>query len=192
MKACIFNRPSTARAISSRPNRRLRSKKRSAPTSRWFWTMWSRLPATYDDTARSMRRSVAWAQRAANARTRDDQAVFGIVQGGLHADLRREACQATTEIGFDGYAIGGLSVGEGFDEMVPMIETCTQNLPFERTALSDGRGHAARFTSGRRAGRRYVRLRLSDAVGAPSHGADQRGQIEYAERAFQNRCAAVR
>ena len=98
------------------------------------------LPATYDDTARSMRRSVAWAERAATARTRDDQAVFGIVQGGLHEDLRRESCAATVEIGFDGYAIGGLSVGEGFEEMVPMIETCTQNLPVEKPRYLMGVG----------------------------------------------------
>jgi queuine tRNA-ribosyltransferase len=87
------------------------------------------LPATYDDTARAMRRSVAWAQRAANARTRADQAVFGIVQGGLHEDLRLESAQATVDIGFDGYAIGGLSVGEPPEEMYPMVEAVTQVLP---------------------------------------------------------------
>ena len=64
------------------------------------------LPATYDQTALAMQRSVAWARRASSTRTRDDQTVFGIVQGGLHEDLRIESAQSTVEIGFDGYAIG--------------------------------------------------------------------------------------
>ncbi|MBV9864689.1 MAG: tRNA guanosine(34) transglycosylase Tgt [Abitibacteriaceae bacterium] len=88
-----------------------------------------RNPSTYDEAARAMRRSVAWAGRAAKVRTRDNQAVFGIVQGGLHPDLRRESAQATVDIGFDGYAIGGLSVGESPEEMYPMIEVCTDALP---------------------------------------------------------------
>jgi queuine tRNA-ribosyltransferase len=98
------------------------------------------LPATYDDTARAMRRSVAWAQRAANARTREDQGVFGIVQGGLHEDLRVESAQATVEIGFDGYAIGGLSVGEPPEEMWPMAGKVAQVLPPDRPRYLMGVG----------------------------------------------------
>ena len=98
------------------------------------------LPATYDDTARAMRRSVAWARRAANARTRSDQAVFGIVQGGLEEDLRLESAQATTEIGFDGYAIGGLSVGESPELMYPMVETVAQVLPQDKPRYLMGVG----------------------------------------------------
>jgi queuine tRNA-ribosyltransferase len=98
------------------------------------------LPATRDDTARSMRRSVAWARRAANARTKADQAVFGIVQGGLFEDLRLESAQATVDIGFDGYAIGGLSVGETADQMYPMVETVAQVLPAERPRYLMGVG----------------------------------------------------
>ncbi|HVF10967.1 MAG TPA: tRNA guanosine(34) transglycosylase Tgt, partial [Abditibacteriaceae bacterium] len=86
-------------------------------------------PATYDEAARAMQRSVSWARRAAGARTRTDQAVFGIVQGGLHTELRCEAAHATVAIGFDGYAIGGLSVGEAPDAMYPMVEVCCGVLP---------------------------------------------------------------
>jgi queuine tRNA-ribosyltransferase len=86
-------------------------------------------PATYDEAAAAMRRSAAWAGRAAGARTRGDQAVFGIVQGGLYSELRRESAQATVEIGFDGYAIGGLSVGEKPEEMYPIVEVCCDVLP---------------------------------------------------------------
>ena len=98
------------------------------------------LPATYDQTAKAMRRSVAWAQRASSTRSRSDQAVFGIVQGGLHPDLRIESAQSTVEIGFDGYAIGGLSVGEPPEEMYPMVEVCTQVLPPEKPRYLMGVG----------------------------------------------------
>jgi queuine tRNA-ribosyltransferase len=98
------------------------------------------LPATYDDTAKAMRRSVAWAKRAANHRKRDDQAIFGIVQGGLHKDLRVESAQSTVEIGFDGYAIGGLSVGEPPEEMYPMVEVCTDVLPADKPRYLMGVG----------------------------------------------------
>jgi len=98
------------------------------------------LPATYDQTARAMRRSVAWAKRASSTRSRSDQAVFGIVQGGLHEDLRIESAQSTVEIGFDGYAIGGLSVGEPPAEMYPMVEVCTNVLPVEKPRYLMGVG----------------------------------------------------
>ncbi len=98
------------------------------------------LPATYDQTAEAMRRSVAWAKRASSTRSRTDQAVFGIVQGGLHEDLRIESAQSTVEIGFDGYAIGGLSVGEPPEEMYPMVEVCTNVLPPDKPRYLMGVG----------------------------------------------------
>jgi queuine tRNA-ribosyltransferase len=98
------------------------------------------LPATYDQTAKAMRRSVAWAKRASSTRSRADQAVFGIVQGGLHEDLRIESAQSTVDIGFDGYAIGGLSVGEPPEEMYPMVEVCTNVLPVEKPRYLMGVG----------------------------------------------------
>ncbi len=98
------------------------------------------LPATHEQAAKAMRRSVAWARRAANARSRADQAVFGIVQGGLYEDLRTESSQATIEINFDGYAIGGLSVGEKPEEMYPVVELCCGLLPTEKPRYLMGVG----------------------------------------------------
>jgi queuine tRNA-ribosyltransferase len=97
-------------------------------------------PATYEQAATAMHRSVAWAARAAKHRSRDDQAVFGIVQGGLYEDLRLESAHATVDIGFDGYAIGGLSVGESPEEMYPMVETCCRVLPAEKPRYLMGVG----------------------------------------------------
>jgi len=97
-------------------------------------------PAPHDKTAEAMRRSVAWAARAAKHRSREDQSVFGIVQGGLYEDLRIESAQATMEIGFDGYAIGGLSVGEAPEEMYPMVDVCTKVLSTKKPRYLMGVG----------------------------------------------------
>ena len=99
-----------------------------------------RNPSSYDEAARAMRRSVAWARRAAAVRTSPSQSVFGIVQGGLYTDLRTESAQATVDIGFDGYAIGGLSVGEAPEEMYPMVELCCNLLPPDRPRYLMGVG----------------------------------------------------
>lgn len=98
------------------------------------------LPATHDQAAKAMRRSVAWAKRAHARRKRADQAVFGIIQGGTFEDLRRESAQATTEIGFDGYAIGGLAVGESAEEMDATVEFTARELPTEKPRYLMGVG----------------------------------------------------
>ena len=98
------------------------------------------LPATYDATAKAMRRSMDWAARAAKHRSRADQAIFGIVQGGLHEDLRRESAQSLIGIGFDGYAIGGLAVGETAGEMDAMIQIVAPELPPEKPRYLMGVG----------------------------------------------------
>lgn len=98
------------------------------------------LPATFDATAKAMRRSVAWAARAAKHRSRADQSIFGIVQGGLHEELRRECADALVQIGFDGYAIGGLAVGETSDQMDEMVGRVTPMLPPEQPRYLMGVG----------------------------------------------------
>ena len=98
------------------------------------------LPATYDDAARAMRRSAAWARRAAAHRTRSDQAIFGIVQGGTFEELRRESAQSTVATGFDGYAIGGLAVGETADEMDAAVEFTAALLPADQPRYLMGVG----------------------------------------------------
>jgi queuine tRNA-ribosyltransferase len=97
-------------------------------------------PATHEQAAKAMRRSADWAARAAKVRTREDQAVFGIVQGSLFPDLRVESAQATVDIGFNGYAIGGLSVGEPPEEMYPIVETTAKVLPVDQPRYLMGVG----------------------------------------------------
>ena len=98
-------------------------------------------PASRDDTARSMERSIRWAARCraqlmavregdiAVGVTNPGQAQFGIVQGGVFQELRDESAAATIDIGFDGYAIGGLSVGEPIDVMYGIVSDTARRLP---------------------------------------------------------------
>jgi queuine tRNA-ribosyltransferase len=87
-------------------------------------------PATPEQAAESMRLSMRWAGRSREAfMARDGYGLFGIVQGGIYDDLRRESAAALVEIGFEGYAIGGLAVGEGQAEMFRVLEATVPHLP---------------------------------------------------------------
>jgi queuine tRNA-ribosyltransferase len=86
-------------------------------------------PDDRDYSARALARTHAWAERCKEARTRADQALFGIVQGGTFPDLREQSARFLTGLGFDGYAIGGLSVGESKEQMHATLETVTPLLP---------------------------------------------------------------
>jgi queuine tRNA-ribosyltransferase len=89
-------------------------------------------PATRDEAKRSLELSLRWAERskaAFAARAKPGQALFGIVQGSVSPDLRDLSARALIDTGFDGYAIGGLAVGEGQAAMLDMVEITTEFLP---------------------------------------------------------------
>jgi len=85
--------------------------------------------------------SVSWAARCRDAHTREDQALFGIVQGGVFADLRLESVRRTVEIGFPGYGIGGYSVGESHDVMLESLEPVVSELPQDKPRYLMGVGN---------------------------------------------------
>lgn len=87
------------------------------------------LPSPPEVVRLAVERSLAWAERARRAHRRDDQALFGIAQGGIDPELRRKSARATVDLGFDGYAIGGLSVGETRAEMLPALDAAIGELP---------------------------------------------------------------
>ena len=91
----------------------------------------------------AVERTAAWAARAKAAHQREDQALFGIVQGGVDEGMRAESAQRTVEIGFDGYGIGGLSVGETRAEMLPALAAAIQHLPADRPRYLMGVGDPA-------------------------------------------------
>ena len=89
------------------------------------------LPAETKQLCEAVRRSVLWARRSRAAHRRDDQALYGIVQGGLELGVRRQCLEQLAEIGFDGYALGGLSVGEPPEEMWAFLSDFADELPPE-------------------------------------------------------------
>ncbi|MEK9752482.1 MAG: tRNA guanosine(34) transglycosylase Tgt [Rhodospirillaceae bacterium] len=98
-------------------------------------------PATEQEAESSMRLSMRWAERCRKAfRKRPGYGLFGIVQGGVHAELREQSARELTAIGFDGYAIGGLAVGEGRDLMLKTLDVTEPHLPKGRPRYLMGVG----------------------------------------------------
>ena len=100
-------------------------------------------PASRDEAKSSLELSLRWAERSKAAfatRAASGQALFGIVQGSIYPDLREHSARALLEIGFDGYAVGGLAVGEGQGAMLDMVEVATTILPDERPRYLMGVG----------------------------------------------------
>ena len=113
------------------------------------------LPATDKEVADSMHLSMRWAQRSRDAfGDRPGHALFGIQQGGLEEDLRGESAEALTGIGFDGYAVGGLAVGEGQEAMFGCLDYAPEQLPRDKPRYLMGVG------------------KPDDIVGAVSRGID--------------------
>jgi queuine tRNA-ribosyltransferase len=98
------------------------------------------LPSPPETIRLAVERTAAWAARARRAHRREGQALFGIVQGGTDAGLRVESAQRTVEIGFDGYGIGGLSVGESRGEMLDALDAALEHLPSDRPRYLMGVG----------------------------------------------------
>jgi len=98
------------------------------------------LPATPEVVRSAVDRTAAWAARARRAQRREGQAIFGIVQGGTDEALRAESAARTVELGFDGYGIGGLSVGEARAEMLPALAAAVGQLPADQPRYLMGVG----------------------------------------------------
>ena len=97
-------------------------------------------PATMTEARESMERSLRWAKRSKDGHGDNPSALFGIVQGGMHAELREISAEGLIDIGFDGYAIGGLSVGEPKDERDHVLEVTTPLLPANKPRYLMGVG----------------------------------------------------
>ncbi|MEE4190058.1 MAG: tRNA guanosine(34) transglycosylase Tgt [Halieaceae bacterium] len=100
-------------------------------------------PTTEQQARDSMELSLRWAERSKRAHAGNDAALFGIVQGGMYDELRRESLAGLTDIGFDGYAIGGLSVGEPKEEMMAVLDSSADTLPADKPRYLMGVGTPA-------------------------------------------------
>jgi len=98
------------------------------------------LPASRDAVREAMERTLRWSERAVAAHRRSDQALFGIVQGGTDPELRAESAASTAALGFPGFGIGGLSVGEGPEDRNRAIEATVEHLPAGKVRYVMGLG----------------------------------------------------
>ena len=98
------------------------------------------LPAARNDVAEAMERSLAWGERCLAARQKSDQAMFGIVQGGLDPELRAISAKHLRSLPFEGFAVGGLSVGEGPEAMASTLQVTVPYLPQDKPRYLMGVG----------------------------------------------------
>ncbi len=109
-------------------------------------------PATHQEAKASMELSLRWAQRSKDGHGDNPSALFGIVQGGMYEDLREVSVAGLTAIGFDGYAIGGLSVGEPKEEMIKILDHTTPLIPEDKPRYLMGVGKPEDLVEGVRRG----------------------------------------
>ncbi len=100
-------------------------------------------PATEKEARDSMELSLRWAKRSKDAHGDSPSALFGIVQGGMYEHLRSESLQGLSDIDFDGYAIGGLSVGEPKEDMIRVLDHLTESMPEDKPRYLMGVGKPA-------------------------------------------------
>ena len=142
-------------------------------------------PATEEEARTSMQLSLRWAgrSRAEFERLQNPHALFGIVQGGMYAGLRQESLAGLRSIGFEGYAIGGLAVGEPKEEREAMLDAIEPHLPTDRPRYLMGVGTPEDLVAGSRARHGHVRLRHADPACA------QRPPVRVDRRAQDPQCA---
>ncbi|MCW3173539.1 tRNA guanosine(34) transglycosylase Tgt [Shewanella subflava] len=111
-------------------------------------------PATHDEARKSMQMSLRWAKRSRDEfdRLENPNSLFGIIQGGVYEDLRDESIAGLTEIGFDGYAVGGLAVGEPKEDMHRILEHVCPQLPEDKPRYLMGVGKPEDLVEGVRRG----------------------------------------
>ena len=97
-------------------------------------------PSDYNYTKKSTERTLRWAKRGLEAHKNENQSLFGIVQGGEYEDLRKYSAEETVKMNFDGYSIGGTSVGEGKETMYKMIDYAVKYLPEDKPRYLMGVG----------------------------------------------------
>lgn len=122
------------------PERAVRIQEQLGPDIAMVLDVCVGLPAERAEVETQMQRTLRWAERSLRAHSRQDQSLFGIVQGGVDLDLRAESARATADLGFEGIAIGGLSVGEPVAERSAAMDAAVAELPHERPRYVMGLG----------------------------------------------------
>jgi queuine tRNA-ribosyltransferase len=138
-----------------------------------------------------LRRTGLWARRAREVHRRADQALFGIVQGGFEADLRRQAADEMADLDFPGYAIGGLSVGEPREMTYDLLETATERLPEARPRYLMGVGVPPSVIEGVRRGVDLFDCVLPTRAGRTGVALTASGRLSLRQAAYAEDLAPV-
>jgi queuine tRNA-ribosyltransferase len=135
-------------------------------------------PATAEEVRQSMEMSMRWAARSKDAyAAREGYGLFGIVQGGVHAELRLASAEALRAIGFDGYAVGGLAVGEGQEAMFRVLDESVPALPEDRPRYLMGVGKPADIVGAVRRGIDLFDCVLPTRSGRTAQAFTRRGTV---------------
>ena len=135
-------------------------------------------PATHEEADASMQLSMRWAERSRNAFVgRPGYGQFGIVQGSVYEDLRHKSVQALTDIGFEGYAIGGLAVGEGQQAMFDTLDVTTPMMPDDKPRYLMGVGKPADIVGAVRRGVDMFDCVMPTRSGRTAQGFTRRGPV---------------
>jgi queuine tRNA-ribosyltransferase len=144
-------------------------------------------PATYEQTETSLALSMRWAERSRRAFTeRPGYGQFGIVQGGVYLDLRTRSVAALTDIGFEGYAVGGLAVGEGQETMFRVLEHTTPLLPAEKPRYLMGVGTPADLVGGVQRGVDMFDCVMPTRSGRTAQAFTRRGKVNIRNARHQD------
>ncbi|MFQ5598416.1 MAG: tRNA guanosine(34) transglycosylase Tgt [Nitrospiria bacterium] len=140
-------------------------------------------PSDYDATDASLDRTLRWAQRSKSSHRRKDQFLYGIVQGGFYADLRKKGVEGLLDLGFAGLAIGGLSVGEPQEEMLKVIEEVVPMIPASSPRYLMGVGRPEDLVEGVARG-----IDMFDCVLPTRHARTGSLFTEFGELHIKNAC----
>jgi queuine tRNA-ribosyltransferase len=145
------------------------------------------LPATDAEVERAMLLSMRWAQRSRDAfGSRPGHALFGIMQGGVTQALREQSAQALTRIGFDGYAVGGLAVGEGQEAMFGVLDYATDFLPQDKPRYLMGVGKPDDIVGAVQRGIDMMDCVLPSRSGRTGQAWTRRGQVNIKNARHQD------
>ena len=146
-------------------------------------------PSTYNDAEKSMKLSLEWAERARktylNSKNRSD-AQFGIVQGSTYEDLRIKSAKETINIDFDGYAVGGLAVGEGHDKMIEVLNYTVPILPDEKVRYLMGVGRPENIIEAVSEGIDIFDCVIPTREGRHGHAYCKNGTLNLKNKMFEN------
>lgn len=143
------------------------------------------LPSPPEVIRRAVERTAAWAARARAHHDRGDQSLFGIVQGGISVAMRAEAAERTAALDFDGYGIGGLSVGETRDEMLPALAAALEHLPADRPRYLMGVGDPASMVEAIGLGVDQFDCVLQTRLGRHGTALTHRGRLNLKRKEFE-------